>query len=63
MSQRLIRGVSKTLPSVPKTTKTPFAPRDGSGGRPYAQAAAAPAPRSLNRICLLAFPFPILEEE
>lgn len=33
--------------------KTPEAPRDGSGGRPYAQTAAAPALRSPNRIFLL----------
>lgn len=52
-NKSLIRGVSKTLPSVPFS---PLAPRDGSGGRLYAQATAAPAPRSLNRIFLLAFP-------
>lgn len=51
----LIRGVSKTLPSVPKTKKSPLAPRGGSGGRPYAQARAAPALRSQNLIFLLAF--------
>lgn len=32
--------------------KTPEAPRDGSGGRPYAQTAAAPALRSPNQIFL-----------
>ncbi|EEF27701.1 NADH-ubiquinone oxidoreductase chain, putative [Ricinus communis] len=47
-NKSLIRGVSKRLPSVPKT-KSPLAPRDGSGGRPYAQATAAPAPRTTYR--------------
>ena len=36
--------------------QNPLAPRDGSGGRPYAQATAAPALRSPNRIFRLAFP-------
>ncbi|KAH0667525.1 hypothetical protein KY285_028731 [Solanum tuberosum] len=58
-NKSLIRGVSKTLPSVPKN-KSPLAPRDGSGGRPYAQATAAPALRSQNRIFLLAFPIPFV---
>ncbi|KAG6483668.1 hypothetical protein ZIOFF_060320 [Zingiber officinale] len=35
--------------------RKPLAPRDGSGGRPYAQTAAAPALRSPNRI----FGFPV----
>ena len=55
-NKSLIRGVSKTLPSVSKKKKSPLAPRDGSGGRPYARATAAPALRSQNRIFLLAFP-------
>ena len=35
---------------------SPLAPRDGSGGDGRQTATAAPAPRSLNRIFLLAFP-------
>ena len=53
-NKSLIRGVSNT--AVYSKNKSPLAPRDGSGGRPYAQATAAPALRSQNRIFLLAFP-------
>jgi hypothetical protein len=48
----LIRGVSNAVCSK---NKSPLAPRDGSGGRPYAQATAAPALRSHKKIFLLAF--------
>ncbi|WVY92811.1 hypothetical protein V8G54_000113 (mitochondrion) [Vigna mungo] len=40
--------------AVCSKNKSPLAPRDGSG--PYAQATAAPALRSQNRIFVLAFP-------
>lgn len=41
-NKSLIRGVSNAVCSK---NKSPLAPRDGSGGRPYAQATAAPALR------------------
>lgn len=53
MSQQRIRGVSKCR----LFQKTNLPPWDGSGGRPYAQAAAAPALRSPNFI----FPLPRIE--
>lgn len=43
---------SRQNTAVCSKKKTPEAPRDGSGGRPYAQTAAAPALRSPNRIFL-----------
>lgn len=56
MSQQLIDSRRQQNTAVCSKNKTPLAPRDGSGGRSYAQAAAAPALRSKNRIFLLAFP-------
>ncbi|KAL0307617.1 UNVERIFIED_CONTAM: hypothetical protein Scaly_2977200 [Sesamum calycinum] len=45
-NKSLIRGVSNAVCSK---NKSPLAPRDGSGGRPYAQATAAPALRKKER--------------
>lgn len=53
-NKSLIRGVSNAVCSK---NKSPLAPRDGSGGRPYAQATAAPALRQ-NRISNLSVGFP-----
>ncbi|TYK10603.1 putative NADH-ubiquinone oxidoreductase chain [Cucumis melo var. makuwa] len=44
-NKSLIRGVSNAVCSK---NKSPLAPRDGSGGRPYAQARAAPALRRIS---------------
>ncbi|KAK8491885.1 hypothetical protein V6N11_014009 [Hibiscus sabdariffa] len=56
MSQQKLDSRRQQNTAVCSKKKSPLAPRDGSGGRPYAQATAAPAPRSQNRIFLLAFP-------
>lgn len=44
------------MPSVPKTKASPLAPRDGSGGRPSAQATAAPALRKSESNIAVGFP-------
>ncbi|KAJ4953469.1 hypothetical protein NE237_030301 [Protea cynaroides] len=56
MSQQKLDSRHQQNTAVCSKNKSPLAPRDGSGGRPYTQAAAAPALRSQNRIFLLAFP-------
>lgn len=56
MSQQKLDSRRQQNTAVCSKNKSPLAPRDGSGGRPYAQATAAPALRSQNRIFLLAFP-------
>ncbi|KAF1856924.1 hypothetical protein Lal_00002145 [Lupinus albus] len=54
MSQQKLDSRRQQNIAVCSKNKSPLAPRDGSG--PYAQATAAPALRSQNRIFVLAFP-------